>query len=71
MKDITFVRYSRCTTCKRAAKWLSNHAIVVTVRDIKENHPTEQELRAWHKKSGLPLKRFFIGKAPGEEPFLL
>lgn len=59
MSDPIFVCYPRCTTCKKAEKWLADHGIAVTVRDIKENNPTEQELRSWHEKSGLPLKRFF------------
>ena len=29
------------------------------MRDIKTENPTVDELRAWHEKSGLPLKRFF------------
>ncbi len=28
-------------------------------RDIKEENPTAEELKEWHKKSGLPLKKFF------------
>ena len=59
MSKPIFVCYPRCTTCKKAEKWLSDHGIAVTVRDIKEDNPTEQELRSWHEKSGLPLKRFF------------
>lgn len=59
MSKPIFVCYPRCTTCKKAKKWLSDNGIAVTVRDIKEENPTEQELRLWHKKSGLPLKRFF------------
>ena len=59
MKDITFICYPRCTTCKKAEKWLEERDINVTVRDIKEERPTEKELRTWHKVSGLPLKRFF------------
>jgi len=59
MSKPIFVCYPRCTTCKKADKWLSDHGIAVTVRDIKEDNPTEQELRSWHEKSGLPLKRFF------------
>ena len=54
-----FVCYPRCTTCQKAKKWLEEHDVVVEVRDIKENNPTIEELRAWHEKSGLPLKRFF------------
>ncbi|SFW55747.1 arsenate reductase family protein [Selenomonas ruminantium] len=59
MSDNIFVCYPRCTTCKKAEKWLAEQGIAVTVRDIKEDNPTEKELRQWHEKSGLPLKRFF------------
>ena len=54
-----FVCYPKCTTCQKAAKWLEEQGIEATVRDIKQDNPTETELRAWHKLSGLPLKRFF------------
>lgn len=59
MSEKVFVCYPRCTTCKKAEKWLADNGIAVTVRDIKENNPTEQELRSWHGRSGFPLKRFF------------
>ena len=59
MNKPIFVCYPRCTTCKKAEKWLSDNGITVTVRDIKENNPTEQEPRSWHEKSGKPLKQFF------------
>ncbi len=29
------------------------------MRDIKENNPSIDEIKEWHKKSGLSLKRFF------------
>ena len=51
--------YSRCTTCKKALKWLDDHKIQYELIDIKENHPDEKTLRSLHKKSGLPLRRFF------------
>ena len=51
--------YSKCSTCKKALKWLEDNQIEHTVIDIKGNHPDEKTLRALHKKSGLPLKRFF------------
>ena len=54
-----FVCYPKCTTCQKAAKWLEEQGVAVEVRDIKQDNPTEQELRAWHQMSGLPLKRFF------------
>lgn len=59
MSKLTFICYSRCTTCKKAEKWLEDNGIKVEMRDIKEDNPSEKELRKWHKKSGLPLKRFF------------
>ncbi|SCZ76289.1 arsenate reductase family protein [Pseudobutyrivibrio xylanivorans] len=51
--------YSRCTTCKKAIKWLEDNKIKHEVIDIKENHPDEKTLKDLHKKSGLPLKKFF------------
>lgn len=54
-----FVEYPKCTTCKKAKKWLEDKGIVFEDRHIVENNPTAEELKEWHKKSGLPLKRFF------------
>jgi arsenate reductase len=51
--------YSKCTTCKRALKWLDDNKIEYKLIDIKEDHPDEKTLRQFHKKSGLPLRRFF------------
>ena len=53
------VCYPRCSTCKKAVKWLEDNGIEYTYRDIKEDNPSEEELRKWHADSGLPLKRFF------------
>ena len=51
--------YSKCTTCKKALKWLDDNKIEYKLIDIKEDHPDEKTLRQLHKKSGLPLKKFF------------
>lgn len=51
--------YARCTTCKRALKWLDENGVDYQVIDIKEDHPDEETLRQFHEKSGLPLKKFF------------
>lgn len=51
--------YSKCSTCKKAIKWLVDNKIKHEVIDIKENHPDEKTLKELHKKSGLPLKKFF------------
>ena len=54
-----FVCYPRCSTCKKAKRWLDEHQIPYTLRDIKEDNPTREELAQWHRASGLPLRRFF------------
>ncbi len=51
--------YSRCTTCKRALRWLDENGIACETVDIKADHPDEEALRKFHSLSGLPLKRFF------------
>lgn len=51
--------YKKCTTCQKALKWLKDNNIAYEERPIKEENPTLEELRRWHEKSGLPLKRFF------------
>lgn len=51
--------YSKCTTCKKALKWLEDNKIEYKLVDIKEDHPDEKTLRQLHKKSGLPLRKFF------------
>jgi len=51
--------YSRCTTCKKALKWLEENSIEHEAIDIKENHPDEDTLRRYYAMSGLPLKRFW------------
>lgn len=54
-----FVCYPRCSTCKKAQKWLEEKKINIEVRDIKTDNPSVEELKEWHGKSGLELKRFF------------
>ena len=54
-----FIEYAKCSTCKKAKNWLDTKGISYEDRPIREQNPTAEELREWHKKSGLPLKRFF------------
>ena len=54
-----FLCYPKCSTCKKAQSWLDSRQISYTARDIKTQRPEEEELREWHRLSGLPLKRFF------------
>lgn len=53
------VWYPKCSTCQKAKKWLDEKGVEYEARDIKEENPSVEELKEWHKKSGLPLKRFF------------
>ena len=56
---VLFLEYPKCSTCKKAKKWLEDNSVEFTDRHIKEESPTAEELSEWHKKSGLPLKKFF------------
>ena len=54
-----FICYPKCTTCQKAKKWLEENNVAFIERHIRENNPTVDELKAWHRQSGLPLKKFF------------
>lgn len=54
-----YVCYPKCSTCRKAQKWLDDNNVEYELRDIKENNPSYEELKKWYDKSGLPLKRFF------------
>lgn len=54
-----FICYPKCTTCKKAQNWLDSKGIEYSLRNIKEENPTYEELKEWYGKSGLPLKKFF------------
>ena len=54
-----FLQYPKCTTCKKAKKFLVENNISFVDRDITEDNPTVDELKKWYKLSGLELKKFF------------
>ena len=54
-----FIEYPKCSTCQKAKKWLDENGVEYTDRHIVENNPTYEELKEWHERSGLPLKKFF------------
>lgn len=54
-----FLYYPRCSTCQKAKKWLEEHNVEFTERNIVEENPNFDELQTWYKQSGLPLKKFF------------
>lgn len=57
--DVLFLEYPKCSTCQKAKRWLDERGVAYIDRHIVEDNPTAEELRAWHERSGLPLKRFF------------
>jgi len=56
---VTFICYPKCTTCQKAQRWLEDHGVAYTLRHIKEEKPSYEELKLWYAQSGLPLRKFF------------
>lgn len=56
---VLFVCYPKCSTCAKAKKFLDANNIDYDFRDIKEYNPNKDELKDWHEKSGLDIKKFF------------
>ena len=57
--SVLFIGYPKCTTCKKAKKWLDDHGVEYVDRHIVEDSPSAEELATWQARSGLPLRRFF------------
>jgi len=57
--SILYLEYPKCSTCQKAKKWLETNNINFEQRDIVKQNPTKEELKLWHEKSGMPLKKFF------------
>ena len=57
--NILFIEYPKCSTCKKAKKWLDEQKVEYDDRHIVEDNPSFEELKTWYEKSNLPLKRFF------------
>ncbi len=51
--------YPKCSTCRKALKWLDEHQISYATRDIKAENPTSEELHEWHAMSGQTLRKLF------------
>lgn len=56
---VLFIEYPKCSTCKKAKKWLDEHGVAYTDRHIVEDNPTAAEIADWQARSGLPVRRFF------------
>lgn len=56
---IVFIEYPKCSTCKKAKKWLEKNNLEFEDRNIVEDTPTEKELTEWIERSGLDIKKWF------------
>ena len=56
---MVFICYPKCTTCRKAKKWLDDNSIEYEERSIAEDNPTYEELKRWYAQSGLDLRKFF------------
>lgn len=58
-RGMLFVEYPKCSTCKKAKQWLLENRFSFEDRDIKLDNPRAEEIEKWHKRSQMPLKKFF------------
>lgn len=56
---IQFFHYPKCTTCKKAQKWLDDNGINYEAFHMVEQTPSKEQLKTIWETSGLPLKKFF------------
>lgn len=56
---MTFICYEKCGTCRKAKAWLEGKSAEFTIRPIKEENPTADELRTWIAASGKPVRKWF------------
>ena len=57
--EVLFIEYPKCSTCKKAKKWLEDNKVKFTDRHIVESVPSKEELNNWIKRSNLDVKKFF------------
>ena len=59
MARILFLEYPKCSTCKKAKKWLDEHGVDYDDRHIVEDNPSAAELASWAALGGLPVRKLF------------
>lgn len=57
--QVLFLEYPKCSTCRKAKRWLDEHGVAYVDRHIVDDNPTSDELRSWQQSSGLPVRRLF------------
>ncbi len=66
---ITYYGYPKCSTCRKAQKWLTDQGIDFDAVNLVETPPTAEVLKDMIETSGFELKKFFntSGKVYREE----
>jgi len=54
-----FIQYPKCSTCKKAKKWLEENKIEFIERNIVTEIPTIEELTEWIRNSNQEVKKWF------------
>ena len=54
-----FIEYSKCSTCKKAKKFLDENHIEYIDREIKDRCPTYDEINTWINKFGIDINKLF------------
>lgn len=54
-----FYHYPKCSTCRKARSWLDDHDVKYQASDLVADPIPLETLRDLHKRSKLPLARFF------------
>ena len=54
-----FVCYRKCSTCRKARKWLDDNGFGYELREIDRDNPSEEELREWNRLAGVPVRKMF------------
>lgn len=59
MNTNLFICHTKCSTCKKAEKWLLDNGVAIEKRNIQTENPTLEEITEWYHKSGLDIKKLF------------
>ena len=54
-----FLEYPKCTTCKKAKKYLDENNISYADRNIKDDNPSYDELILWINNSNFEINKYF------------
>ena len=54
-----FIEYKKCSTCKKAKKYLDDKKIKYIDRSIVDNVPTAEEIKTYINKYNIDIKKLF------------